>query len=201
MAKEGTFRTNAPFAAVLFLFLGTFHPPGPTDGRPDTSRGRHATAGTRGTGSRTIHALARAPRDRGDTTRQLPSDPRVQAQASSLLKSAPVGPRSPPAGQDLHRPGPLDAGSAQIPMSPRLDPQTGRISRSRRRRPDPSTLPGHSIPFRLFEAAQPPQTGVAGSPQDRHARRNDDGNDAEQNEGGEKTQTQRKNKLGAQPRR
>ncbi len=158
-------------------------------------------------GWKTRH-VPRAPRDRGDATRQLHSGPRVQAQASSLLKSAPVGPRSPPtghrsppAGQDLHRPGPLDAGSAQIPMSPRLDPQTGRISRSRRRRPDPSTLPGHSIPFRLFEAAQPPQTGVAGSPQDRHARRNDDGNDAEQNEGGEKTQTQRKNKLGAQPRR
>ena len=122
MAKEGTFRTNAPFAAVLFLFLGTFHPLCPTDGRPDTS--------------------PRAPRDRGDATRQLHSDPRVQAQASSLLKSTPAGPRSPPIGQDLHRPGPLDAGPAQIRMSPRLDPQTGRISRSRRRRPDPSTLPG-----------------------------------------------------------
>mgnify|MGYP000843678280 FL=1 len=129
MAKEGTFRTNAPFAAVLFLFLGTFHPLCPTDGRPDTS--------------------PRAPRDRGDATRQLHSDPRVQAQASSLLKSTPAGPRSPPAGprspligQDLHRPGPLDAGPAQIRMSPRLDPQTGRISRSRRSRPDPSTLPG-----------------------------------------------------------
>lgn len=158
-------------------------------------------------GRKTRH-VPRAPRDRGDTTRQLHSDPRVQAQASSLLKSAPARPRSPPAGlrsppagQDPHRPGPLDAGPAQIHMSPRLDPQTGRISRSRRRRPGPSTLPGHSIPFRLFEAAQPPQTGVAGSPQDRHARRNDDGNDAEQNEGGEKTQTQRKNKLGTQPRR
>ena len=157
MAKEGTFRANAPFAAVLFLFLGTFHPlcPAggrgrghlpvvhgrfhplcPTDGRPDTS--------------------PRAPRDRGDATRQLHSDPRVQAQASSLLKSTPAGPRSPPAGprsppagprsppagQDLHRPGPLDAGPAQIHMSPHLDPQTGRISRSRRRRPGPSTLPG-----------------------------------------------------------
>lgn len=99
-------------------------------------------------GRKTRH-VPRAPRDRGDTTRQLHSDPRVQAQASSLLKSAPAGPRSPPtghrsppAGQDLHRPGPLDAGPAQIRMSPRLDPQTGRISRSRRRRPDPSTLPG-----------------------------------------------------------
>lgn len=99
-------------------------------------------------GRKTRH-VPRAPRDRGDTTRQLHSDPRVQAQASFLLKSTPAGPRSPPAGprsppigQDLHRPGPLDAGPAQIRMSPRLDPQTGRISRSRRRRPDPSTLPG-----------------------------------------------------------
>lgn len=91
-------------------------------------------------GRKTRH-IPRAPRDCGDTTRQLHSDPRVQAQASSLLKSAPVGPRSPPAGQDLHRPGPLDAGPAQIRMSPHLDPQTGRISRSRRRRPGPSTLP------------------------------------------------------------
>ena len=98
-------------------------------------------------GRKTRH-VPRAPRDRGDTTRQLHSDPRVQAQASSLLKSTPagprsppVGPRSPPAGQDLHRPGPLDAGPAQIRMSPHLDPQTGRISRSRRRRPGPSTLP------------------------------------------------------------
>ena len=92
-------------------------------------------------GRKTRHVL-RAPHDRGDATRQLHSDPRVQAQASSLLKSTPAGPRSPPIGQDLHRPGPLDAGPAQIRMSPRLDPQTGRISRSRRRRPDPSTLPG-----------------------------------------------------------
>ena len=92
-------------------------------------------------GRKTRH-VPRAPRDRGDATRQLHSYPRVQAQASFLLKSTPAGPRSPPIGQDLHRPGPLDAGPAQIRMSPRLDPQTGRISRSRRRRPDPSTLPG-----------------------------------------------------------
>lgn len=57
MAKEETFRANAPFAAVLFLFLGTFHPPCPTDGRPDTSRGRHATAGTRRANCTQIHAF------------------------------------------------------------------------------------------------------------------------------------------------
>lgn len=202
MAQEGTFRTNAPFAAVLFLFLGTFHPlcPAggrgrghlpvvhgrfhplcPTDGRPDTSRGRHATAGTRRANCTHIHAFR--PRRRFCSNPHRP-------------------------GLDLHQPGkicidrvPLTQAqprSACLLVSTRKPAASaGPVDAAR----TPRRCPGHSIPFRLFEAAQPPQTGVAGSPQDRHARRNDDGNDAEQDEGGEKTQTQRKNKLGAQLRR
>ena len=188
MAKEGTFRTNAPFAAVLFLFLGTFHPLCPTDGRPDTSRGRHATAGTRRANCTQVHAFR--PRRR--------------------FRSNPHRP-----GLDLHRPG-LDLHQSgkicidRVPLT-QAQPRSACLLVSTRKPAasagpvdaarTPRRCPGHSIPFRLFEAAQPPQTGVARSPQDRHARRNDDGNDAEQNEGGEKTQTQRKNKLGAQPRR
>ena len=129
MAKEGTFHTNAPFAAVLFLFLGTFHPPCPTDGRPDTSPRAPRDRGTRRANCTQVHAFR--PRRRFCSN---PHRPGLDLHRPGLDLHRP--------GLDLHRPGPLDAGPAQIRMSPHLDPQTGRISRSRRRRPDPSTLPG-----------------------------------------------------------